>query len=106
MAFRLANTLCNDVVMATDHVPDDDSQRIYARHKRHHEAAKAELPEVRERAAKDLLAGSTPAELAKLTGLSDEFFRRIARAVGAGRKREPTVGREAEAKRQAADPTP
>lgn len=99
LAFPLANTLCNDVGMATDHTPDEDSQRIYARHKRHHEAAKGELPAVRERAAKDLLAGSTPTELAKLTGLSDEFFRRIARAVGAERKREPTVGREVEAKR-------
>jgi hypothetical protein len=93
--------------MATDHAPDEDSLRTYARHKRHHEAAKAELPEVRERAAKDLLAGSTPAELAKLTGLSDEFFRRIARAVGAERKRAPTVGREVEAKRKPkTTPTP
>lgn len=79
--------------MPTDHTPDDETLRIYARHKRHHEAAKAELPAVRERAEKDLLAGSTPTELAKLTGLSDEFFRRIARAVGAERKRPPTVGK-------------
>lgn len=85
--------------MATDYTPDDDNLRIYARHKRHHEAAKADLVEVRARAAEDLKAGATPAELAKLTGLSDEFFRRIARNVGAERKREPTVGREVEAKR-------
>ncbi|WP_280843317.1 hypothetical protein [Streptomyces sp. SAI-119] len=85
--------------MATDHEPSDENQRIYARHKRHHEAAKAELAEVRVRAEADLLAGSTPAELARLTGLSDEFFRRIARKVGAERKREPTVGREVEAKK-------
>lgn len=89
--------------MTIDHTPDDENQRIYARHKRHHEAAKAELPHVRERAEADLLAGSTPAELAKLTGLSDEFFRRIARKVGAERKREPTVGREVEAKRTQPD---
>jgi hypothetical protein len=106
VAFLLANALCDDVVMATDHTPDADSQRIYARHKRHHEAAAELKPEVRERAARDLLAGSTPAELAKLTGLSDEFFRKIARAVGAERKREPTVGREAEAKRQPDSPAP
>ncbi|WUH94491.1 hypothetical protein OG900_33045 [Streptomyces sp. NBC_00433] len=92
--------------MATDHAPDEDNLRVYARHKRHHEAAKAELPEVKERAAKDLLAGSTAAELAKLTGLSDEFFRRIARSVGAERKREPTVGREVEAKRTATPAPP
>lgn len=101
MAFPLANTLCEHDPMATDHTPDDENQRIYARHKRHHEAAKADLEEVRKRAAADLLAGSTPVELAKLTGLSDEFFRRIARAVGAQRKREPTVGREVAAKKQA-----
>jgi DNA invertase Pin-like site-specific DNA recombinase len=102
VAFPLANALCEHDPMATDHEPSDDNQRIYARHKRHHEAAKAELEEVRKRAADDLLAGSTPAELAKLTGLSDEFFRRIARKVGAERKRPPTVGREVEGKRQTA----
>lgn len=99
MTFPLANTLCEHDPMATDHTPDEENLRIYGRHKRHHEAAKAELEEVRKRAADDLLAGSTPAELAKLTGLSDEFFRRIARKVGAERKREPTVGREVEAKK-------
>jgi hypothetical protein len=101
VAFRLANALCDDEDMTADHTPDDETLRIYARHKRHHDAAAELKPEIRERAAKDLLAGSTAAELAKLTGLSDEFFRRIARAVGAERKREPTVGREVEAKRQA-----
>ena len=102
MAFLLANTLCDHDPMATDHEPSDENQRIYARHKRHHDAAKAELVEVRARAEVDLLAGSTPAELAKLTGLSDEFFRRIARKVGAERKRPPTVGREVEGKRDVA----
>jgi hypothetical protein len=101
VAFLMANTLWEHGAMATDHAPDDENQRIYARHKRHHEAAKAELKEVRKRAADDLLAGATPAQLAKLTGLSDEFFRRIARAVGADRKRAPTVGREAPKKTNA-----
>lgn len=101
MAFLLANTLCEHGLMTTDHTPDDENLRIYGRHKRHHEAAKADLEEVRKRAADDLLAGSTPTELAKLTGLSDEFFRRIARAIGAERKRPPTVGREVAAKEQA-----
>jgi hypothetical protein len=104
MAFPLANPLCDHGPMAT-HAPDDENLRIYARHKRHHEAAKADLTEVRTRAVDDLKAGSTPAELAKLTGLSDEFFRRIARNVGAERKREPTVGREVEAKRATQEPS-
>ena len=89
--------------MATDYTPDDDALRLYGRHKRHLEGA-AELKDpVREQAAKDLLAGATPAQLAQLSGLSDEFFRRIARKVGAERKREPTVGREVEAKKTASE---
>lgn len=79
-----------------------EAERLYAEHRWNLEEARAILPEVKERAAEDLKAGSTPAELAKLTGLSDEFFRRIARKVGAERKRPPTVGREAARKAQEA----
>lgn len=77
---------------------DDEAARLYARRKRHHDALVELDTPVREQAARDLLAGATPGQLAKLTGLSDEFFRRIARAVGAERKRKPTVGREAESR--------
>ncbi|MCX4993435.1 hypothetical protein [Streptomyces sp. NBC_00568] len=35
----------------------------------------------------------------ELSGMTPEVFRRIARAEGVERKREPTVGREVEAKR-------
>ncbi|MFJ6559954.1 hypothetical protein ACIQMV_08735 [Streptomyces sp. NPDC091412] len=87
--------------MASDYTPDEEATRLYARHKRFHDGALELRDPVKEQAAKDLLAGATPAELAKLTGLSDEFFRRIARNVGAERKRAPTVGREVEAKRAA-----
>ena len=97
----MANTLCHDERMTAEYSPDDEAARLYARHKRHHdELAKLKDP-IREQAAHDLLAGATPAQLAKLTGLSDEYFRRIARTVGAERKREPTVGREVEAKKTA-----
>lgn len=89
--------------MASKFEPDEDATRLYARRKRHHDAL-VELDEpVREQAVRDLKAGATPGQLAKLTGLSDEFFRRIARAIGAERKREPTVGREVEAKKRATD---
>jgi len=99
LAFLVANTLCDHGGMASDYTPDDEATRLYARHRRHHDAL-AELKDpIREQAAHDLKAGATPAQLAKLTGLSDEFFRRIARTVGAERKREPTVGREVEARR-------
>lgn len=90
---------------ATRPLNNPEAERLYAEHRWNLEEARALLPEVRERAAEDLQAGSTPAELAKLTGLSDEFFRRIARSVGAERKREPTVGREAEAKRAGKEPS-
>lgn len=105
MAFQLANALCDDERMASDYTPTDEAARLYAQHKRHHEKAAELRDEVKEQAAKDLLAGAKPVELAKLTGLSDEFFRRIARSVGAERKREPTVGREAEAKKAAQEPS-
>ncbi|MFG2653486.1 hypothetical protein [Streptomyces sp. NPDC048436] len=91
--------------MTAEHTPDAQNLRLYSRHELHHEAAKDDLVEVRERAAGDLLAGATHAELAKLTGLSDEFFRRITRKVGADRNQELTVGREVEAKRAGKKPS-
>ncbi|MFB7736188.1 hypothetical protein ACFC08_17740 [Streptomyces sp. NPDC056112] len=91
--------------MTSDYTPDEEATRLYARHKRLHEGALELRDPVKEQAAKDLLAGATAAQLAKLTGLSDEFFRRIARAVGAERKRPPTVGREVEGRKtQAKEP--
>jgi hypothetical protein len=96
----------NMSTMASDYAPDEEASRLYARHKRHHDGALELRDPVKEQAAQDLLAGATPAQLAKLTGLSDEFFRRIARAVGAERKREPTVGRDAKKKQAADSPGP
>lgn len=98
LAFTMANQLCDHDPMASDHTPDEEASRLYARHKRHYDALAELKPSIKEQAAIDLKAGSTPAQLAKLTGLSDEFFRRIAREVGAERKREPTVGRDAKPK--------
>jgi len=99
LASLVANWLCDDRRMTSDYTPGEEATRLYARHKRFHEGALELRDRVKEQAAKDLLNGATPAQLAKLTGLSDEFFRRIARSVGAERKRPPTVGREVEAKR-------
>lgn len=77
--------------MASDHTPDDEAVRLYARYKRARDT-EAELKDpVREQAARDLRAGSTVGELAKLTGLSDEHFRRLARSIGVELKRPPTV---------------
>lgn len=79
--------------MATDYAPDEEATRLYARYKRAREA-EAELKDpVREQAAADLKAGATVSQLAKLTGLTPEYFRRIARAEGVERLRPPTVGK-------------
>lgn len=77
--------------MATRHEPDEEATRLYSRYKRARET-EAELKDpVRRQAAQDLKAGVTVGQLVKLTGLSDEYFRRIARAEGVERKRPPTV---------------
>ncbi|MCF3101455.1 hypothetical protein IPZ58_07655 [Streptomyces roseoverticillatus] len=79
--------------MPSDYEPDDEALRLYSRYKRAREA-EAELKDpVREQAARDLKAGATVSDLARLTGLTAEYFRRIARAEGVERKRAPTVGK-------------
>ncbi|MEU1373009.1 hypothetical protein ABZ442_05005 [Streptomyces triculaminicus] len=79
--------------MPSDYEPDDEALRLYGRYKRARET-EAELKDpVREQAARDLKAGAAVSDLAKLTGLTAEFFRRIARAEGVERKRAPTVGK-------------
>lgn len=79
--------------MATDYAPDDEATRLYARYKRARET-EAELKDpVRDQAAHDLKAGATVSQLAKLTGLTPEYFRRIAREEGVARLRPPTVGK-------------
>ena len=78
----------------SDYTPPDDAAQVFARFKRANEVVKALLPEVKELAARELKAGATVRELAELTSLTDELFRRIARAEGVERLRPPTVGRE------------
>jgi predicted GIY-YIG superfamily endonuclease len=84
-------------------IGDDESNKLYAEYRWNLEEMRSMQSAIAEQAVRDLKAGATPGQLAKLTGLSDEFFRRIARAIGAERKREPTVGREVEAKKRATD---
>jgi hypothetical protein len=78
-----------------DYTPPDDAAHAFTRFKRANDTAKALLPEVKDFAARELKAGATVRDLANLTGLTDELFRRIARAEGVERLRPPTVGREA-----------
>lgn len=82
--------------MPNDYMPPDDRAQLYARFKRHNDAVKDLTPEVRKAAAEELKAGASVGQLAKLTGLTPEVFRRIAREIGVERRRPPTVvGRQA-----------
>ncbi|QIP87622.1 hypothetical protein GLX30_30380 [Streptomyces sp. Tu 2975] len=73
--------------------PDKDAADLFARYKRHYEAERDLKPAMREMAARELKAGASVGQLAELTGLTPEVFRRIARAEGVERKRPPTVGK-------------
>ncbi|MFF3151849.1 hypothetical protein [Streptomyces sp. NPDC057910] len=75
------------------YTPDDQAAQLYARYKRARETEAQLKDPVRTQAAADLRAGATVGELAKLTGLTAEWFRRIAREEGIDRLRPPTVGR-------------
>lgn len=96
LAFTVGPLVCEDEAMNSDYTPDDHAARVFARFKRHYEAQKRLLPDVKELAAHALRQGATTGQLARLTGLTDELFRRIARAHGIERRRPPTVGREVE----------
>ena len=82
----------------TGYTPRDDVAALFARHKRQ-KAALARLDEVVKKQAVEEMRdhGASVAELADLTGISDETFRRLARANGIERLREPTVGRDRKA---------
>ncbi|MFJ4637547.1 hypothetical protein ACIP69_18225 [Streptomyces hygroscopicus] len=82
-----------------DYTPTPDEARVFGKYKRAYETERELRPDVKKLAAAALHRGATNKELMELTGLSDEFFRRIARAEGIERQREPTVGREVQAKR-------
>jgi hypothetical protein len=73
--------------------PPPDAASVFARYKEHYEGERELKPAVVEMADRELKAGATVGELAKLTGLTPEVFRRRARALGVERKRPPTVGK-------------
>lgn len=81
----------------SNYEPGEDAARLFGRFKRAVDT-QAELKDpVREMAIREMReAGATVGDLAKWTGLSAEYFRRIARDAGIERKREPTVRRLAD----------
>ncbi|MGW7359439.1 hypothetical protein ACWGI0_23095 [Streptomyces sp. NPDC054802] len=78
----------------SNYEPRDDAAKLFTRHKRAVDT-QAELKDpLREMAIREMReAGATVGDLARLTGLSTEYFRRLAREAGIERRREPTVRR-------------
>jgi hypothetical protein len=87
--------------MATEYTPAPDDADYYRRYKRAHDAVKLLRKGIDERAVRDMSNGATVSDMAELTGLADEVFRRLGRKHGIERLREPTVGRDAKPKREA-----
>lgn len=92
--------MCDHGSMASDdYTPPDDASQLFARYKRFYEGERALNQPMKEMAIRELKAGASVRQLAELTGLTDEVFRRMARAEGVERRRPPTVGREVEGRR-------
>lgn len=77
--------------------PPQDASAVFARYKELHDGERELKPEMLALADRELKAGASVGQLAKLTGLLPEVFRRRARALGVERKRPPTVGKLAPA---------
>lgn len=79
--------------MTKDYEPPADAAKVFAQYKEHHEGERELKPQMIAFADRELQAGATVGQLAKLTGLIPEVFRRRARALGIELKRPPTVGK-------------
>jgi len=74
-----------------NYAPPDEDAKYFAKFKHHNDAVRDLTPGMRERATQALKDGASVSQLAKLTGLTPEVFRRIAREAGVERRRPPTV---------------
>jgi hypothetical protein len=79
--------------MTKDYTPPRDAADLFAKYRTHYEAERELKPAMTEMADRELKAGATVGQLAKLTGLTPEVFRRRARMLGIEHKRPPTVGK-------------
>jgi electron transfer flavoprotein alpha subunit len=79
--------------MTRNYKPPKDAAEVFAQYKAHYEGERELKPAMVEFADRELKAGATVGQLAKLTGLTPEVFRRRARALGIELKRPPTVGK-------------
>jgi hypothetical protein len=82
----------HNVRHAVPQLSGEERAALFARYKEAVTAERDLRPRVKEAAAQEMLAGATVGQLAKLTGMTPEVFRRIARAEGVERKRPPTNG--------------
>lgn len=71
-------------------VSSEETAALFAEYKATVEKERALRGPVKDAAAHELRAGVSIGQLARLTGLTDEVFRRIAREIGVARKRPPT----------------
>jgi nucleotide-binding universal stress UspA family protein len=96
-------------IAAMAYEPDPATAKLFARHKQAAQTIKETREPVLEAAEQAIRQGATNPELAKLTGMSGETFRKLAEKLGVdNRVKLPTVGPEAAArlgKRVAAEPT-
>jgi hypothetical protein len=103
VAFPMANPRENMTDM-TSYEPDPATAKIFTSYKRAYEAERDLKPKMREMAEVAIRAGASNQELAALTGLTSEYFRKLAASIGVdNRRRAPTVGREVEAARKTAE---
>ena len=80
--------------MASDYEPDAELAALFARFKRTHQAHRDLLKLVKKVAPDEMRKGATVGDLARLTGLTDEVFRRIGRKNEIELLRPPTFRRE------------
>lgn len=84
--------------LSTPRPTSSDVEELFEEFRQASETCRVLLPAVRAAAIEEMRAGRTVGQLARLTGLTDEVFRRLARANGIERHREPTVGKDAKPK--------
>jgi hypothetical protein len=86
----------------TSYEPDAKTAQLFARYKRAVETERDLKPDMRAAAEEAVRAGASNQELAALTGLTSEYFRKLAEKIGVdNRRRAPTVGAEAAARKAA-----
>jgi hypothetical protein len=103
VAYPMANVR-ETMTPMTSYEPDTKASQLFASYKRAYETERKLKPQVREAAEEAIRAGASNQELAALTGLTAEYFRKIATEIGVdNRRKAPTVGAEAAARKRATE---